>query len=145
MAFFFEGKYMNYISNTAYGCQIYQKNQIIKKDMNTLTYVKKLCLTYLFTYKGYIEACRKVLNLKYKIPLYISDRLQLIPVKSIRDYDNIWINYAYVKTYSQYKDSLIIVFYDGTQIVANISINTFRTQIKRLNAIRDIKVKHFHS
>jgi competence transcription factor ComK len=136
---------MNYIINTAYGCKIYQKNQMIKKDMNALTYVKKLCLNHLFTYQGYIEACRKVLNLKYKIPLHIKDSIQLIPIKSIRDYDNIWINYAYVKAYDAYNKGLIVFFYDGTQLVTNISIKTFRAQIKRLNDIRDIKVKHFHS
>ncbi|BCR36570.1 competence protein ComK [Mariniplasma anaerobium] len=135
---------MNYMINTSNGCQIYQKNQIIKKNMNTLTYVKKLCLNHLFTYQGYIDACRKVLNLKYKIPLYITDHIQLIPIKSIRDYDNVWINYAYVMSYRDYEGGLIVFFYDGTQIVANISIKTFRTQIERLNAIRDVKVKHFH-
>lgn len=136
---------MNYIINTAYGCQIYQKNQIVKKNMNALSYIKKLCLNHLFTYQGYIQACRKVLNLKYKIPLYITATLQLIPIKSIRDYDNIWINYAYVRTYSADEAGLLVFFYDGTQLVANISIKTFKTQIKRLNAIRDMKVKHFHS
>lgn len=135
---------MNYIVNAAYGCQIYKKNQIIKEKMNAFSYVKKMCLNHLITYSGYIQACRKTLKFKYKIPLYINDCLQLIAIKSVRDYDNIWINYAYIKTYQVHKEGLEIFFYDGTQIVVNISIKTFKTQIKRLNKIRELKVKHFH-
>jgi competence transcription factor ComK len=144
MAFFFEEKNMYYIVNTAYGCIIYQKNESIKKSINTFSYIKKLCLEHLFTYHGYIEACRKVLKLKYKIPLYINDVLQLIPIKSVREYDNIWVNYAYIKSYEAHNDGIEVFFYDGTQIVLNVSIKTFTTQIKRLNVIREVKVKHFH-
>lgn len=136
---------MNYMSNTAYGCQLYKENEIIKINMNALTYVKRLCLMHLFTYKGYIQACQKTLDFKYKIPLYLNDRLQLIPVKSIRDYDNVWVNYAYIKSYNEDLGGLHVLFYDGATITLPISKKTLIGQINRLNAIREVKIKHFHS
>lgn len=136
---------MNYIVNTAYGCKLYLNHRDIKQDMNAFTYIKKTCLKHLFTYKGYIVACQKVFNFKYKIPLYINEHLQFISVKSVRDYDNIWINYASVYAYESIKDGVDITFYNGTKIVIRISIKSFKTQINRLNLIREVKVKHFHS
>jgi competence transcription factor ComK len=135
---------MYYIIHTAFGCQIYQKDGSIKEYVSTFSYVKKLCMQHLFTYQGYIKACRKKLGFKYKIPIYINDCLQLIPLKSVRDYDNIWVNYAHIRSFEVHKEGLEIFFFDGTRIVLNISIKTFKTQIKRLNTIREVKVKHFH-
>ena len=136
---------MDYITNTAYGCKLYQENETLKINMNAFPYVKQLCLKHLFTYSGYIKACQKTLNLKYKIPLYINECTQLIPIKSIRDYDNIWINYAYIKSYSEGLKGVDVFFYDGRILTLAISKKTLKTQIRRLNAIRDVKVKHFHN
>ena len=136
---------MNYIANTAYGCKIYQQDKNIEVNMNAFTYIKKLCMKHLFSYKGYILACQKTLNLKYKVPLYITDHLQFIPSKNVRDFDCIWINYAYVYAYEAIKDGIRITFYDRTKIIIKVSIKSFKTQINRLNLIREVKVKHFHS
>ncbi|MCD4827380.1 MAG: competence protein ComK [Acholeplasmataceae bacterium] len=136
---------MNYIINTAYGCKLYQHQSFKEEHMNAFTYIKKICLTQLFTYKGYIFACQKTFNFKYKIPLYITDSLQFIPSKNARDYDSIWINYANVYAYVAIKNGISITFYDGTKVDIKISIKTFKTQINRLNLIREVKVKHFHS
>ena len=135
---------MDYIVNTAFGCHIYQKEDIVFMGMNAFTYIKKLCHQHLFTYSGYLEACRKTLALKYKIPLYIKETIQLIAIKSVRSYDNIWINYAYISSYKAFGKGVTLVFYDGRTLYANLSIDALKTQIKRLNLIKEVKVKHFH-
>lgn len=136
---------MNYIINDAYGCCLFQNEVMTQVSMSSISYIKHLCHEHLFTYQGYLKACRKKLGLKYKIPLYISDLIQLIPTKNIKDIDTIWINYAYIKRYEADDQHVKIFFYDGLVLNAKISINALNLQIKRLNTIRDVKVKHFHS
>lgn len=136
---------MNYITNHAYGCMLYknESNQII--NMSSISYIKHLCENHLFTYQGYLKACRKKFDLKYKIPLYICEILQLIPTKSYRAYDVMWINYAAIERYEAINQKVRIYFFDHSQLMIDISYQTFKKQIIRLNQIRDVKVKHFHS
>lgn len=136
---------MNYITNHAYGCMLYKKdfNEVIK--MSSISYIKHLCESHLFTYQGYLKACRKKFDLKYKIPLYICEMIQLIPTKSYRTYDVIWINYAYIMQYEAINDKVRVYFFDGSHLITDISYQTLKNQIIRLNQIREVKVKHFHS
>ncbi len=136
---------MDYIVNTAFGCHVYQKDEIIEKKMSTISLIQHLCHIHLFTYQGYLKACRKTLGLKYKIPLYISEELQLIPLKSVKAYDVVWINYVNLKSYKETKTGVILLFYDGRQLISSISEKSLKTQIMRLITIKDVKVKHFHS
>ncbi len=136
---------MNYIANHKYGCILFKndKNQVL--NMSSISYIKHLCEEHLFTYQGYLQACRNKLDLKYKIPLYVCETIQLIPTKSHRRYDIVWINYAYIKHYEAIKEQVLINFFDGTKLLADISYQSLKTQIIRINRIRDVKVKHFHS
>jgi competence transcription factor ComK len=136
---------MNYITNNAYGCCLFQNNSIIKLNMSSITYIKHLCYEHLFTYQGYIKACKKKFGLKYKIPLYLSDMIQLFSTKNMRDIDTIWINYAQIRDYKPTDEGVCVYFYDGSSLNVKISYKSLNQQIIRLNTIRDVKVKHFHN
>ncbi|MCR3906286.1 MAG: competence protein ComK [Tenericutes bacterium] len=135
---------IEYIVNTASGSIIYQEDQIETYKSSNLSYIKLLCEKGLFTYDGYIKTIKKVLDIKYKVPVYISDYLMLIPLKRVRDYDNIWINYASIKNIKKNDKGIEIEFYSQRKLYLKYSLNSLSKQIKYLEMIKIMKVKHFH-
>ncbi|MDI6452941.1 competence protein ComK [Peloplasma aerotolerans] len=135
---------IEYIVNTSQGALIYQERHIKTYKSSNLSYIKLLCQEGLFTYEGYLMAVKKVLDIKYKVPVYINDYLMLIPVKRTRDYDNIWINYASINHIRESDDGLEIEFYSQRKIYLKYSLNSLSKQIKYLEMIKFMKVKHFH-
>jgi competence transcription factor ComK len=69
----------------------------------------------------------------------------MIPTKRVRDYDNIWINYAAIDEIILRSGGIEIYFFGERQIYLKYSLNTLKNQIKVLSFIRSSKVKHFHS
>jgi competence transcription factor ComK len=136
---------IQYIENTAEGSILYQEGAIVKLTMSNLSYIKKKCLESLFTYEGYLKAVQKKIGLKYKVPVYIDDATRMIPTKRVRDYDNIWINYASIRELIERLEGTDIIFYGNRQIHLKNSYKTLKKQIDELERIRFIKVKHFHS
>ena len=136
---------MNFIVNSTFGCDIYQNNHVETFKGSSITYIKLLCQKYLFTFEGYLKSCRVVFNYKYKIPLYISNKIQLIPTKSVKHMDTIWINYAEIKQFMTKNKQLLLIFYDGMEKTIEMSEIAWIKQISRLDMIKSYKVKHFHS
>lgn len=130
--------------NDPKGTLIYQTDGIICQK-NTLVYtVSSMCEDHLFSYEGYRKAVTKKLKITYLIPIFLSDDLQLMPVKRFRDYDNIFINYAAITSYREDNDNIEIEFNSGTKIYIKMSLYSFNQQITKLKKIRNTKVKHFH-
>jgi competence transcription factor ComK len=136
---------MNYIINSKHGCNIYQKDNMDYFKGSSISYIKQLCQKHLFTFEGYLKSCRAVFKYKYKIPLYITDSIQLIPTKSAKHMDVIWINYAQIKHFMVKNQNLLLVFHDGMEKMIEMSEIAWIKQIKRLDMIKSYKVKHFHS
>ena len=136
---------MNYIVNSAYGCDIFQENKKHTFKSSSISYIKLLCIEHLFSFDGYLKACREIFKFKYKIPLYITENLQFIPTKSFKDMDVIWINYAQINHFIFKKQEILLVFYDETELCVKMSEKAWIKQIRRLDMIKSYKVKHFHS
>jgi len=136
---------IQYIENTAEGSILYQEGTTIKLTMSNLSFIKKKCLESLFTYEGYLKAVQKKIGIRYKVPVYIDDVTWMIPTKRVRDYDNIWINYAAIREVEEGIEGLDIYFYGDRKIHLKNSYQTLKKQIDELDRIRLIKVKHFHS
>lgn len=83
-------------------------------------------------------------DISHKIPLFITESIQLIPLSRTRDYENIWINYATIYKIEEIDTLLKITFYSHQYIYLKISLKTLKQQIKYLDEIRNTKVKHFH-
>lgn len=134
-----------YIENSPEGSIIYQEKDTVRLTISNLSYVKKRCIQALFTYEGYLKAVQKKLDIKYKVPVCIDDLTMLIPTKRVRDYDNIWINYMSVDRVIESSEGIEIYFYGNRQIHLKISSKTLKRQIRDLERIRLVKVKHFHA
>ncbi|MCF7929969.1 MAG: competence protein ComK [Acholeplasmataceae bacterium] len=135
---------IEYIVNHRNGSLIYQSDAIQQSNKTNLSVIKKLCLSALFTYDGYLKAVQNKFGKSYLIPVYINEEQMFIPIKRTRDYENIWINYAALIDVVSYHDYVKIIFESKRILNINISLKSLQKQIKYLEAIRNAKVKHFH-
>lgn len=126
---------IKYIINTPYGSKIIKQGEIVESKLNNLSIIKRLCLQNLFTYEGYLKAATKIFNVKHNIPVYINKDNLFIPIKRVRDYDNIWINYQMVVTYYKTQDKTTVVFNDYEKIIINLKYNLFHKRVELLNHI----------
>ncbi|PKK96703.1 MAG: hypothetical protein CVV58_05005, partial [Tenericutes bacterium HGW-Tenericutes-3] len=81
---------------------------------------------------------------QYKIPLYIQEDLIFIPTKRVRDYENVWVNFASVTNVIEVNSAVMFEFESKKKMIIDISMKTLRKQIKHLEVIHNVKVKHFH-
>jgi hypothetical protein len=126
---------IKYIVNTPYGSKIIKSNKILLSKDNNLTIIKKMCIENLFTYEGYLKAINKLFSKKHNIPVFINRDNQFIPIKRVRDYDNIWVNYSQVLTYKKYDNQTVIIFKDYQQLEINLKVNLFEKRVKMLYEI----------
>lgn len=126
---------IKYIVNTAYGSKIFKVGSIEESKDNNFTIIKKLCIGNLFSYEGYIKAINKIFSKKHNIPVYINDKNIFIPIKRIRDYDNIWINYATILTYRSDNEKVIVIFKDFDELMIDLNYRLFSKRINLLNEI----------
>ncbi len=135
---------IEYIINNAYGCLVFQNGTEYQFKISNLSFIKKMCFEYLFTYESYLKSVQKKTGKVYKLPIYIDESLMMIPTQRIRNFDNIWINYAAIKKFYQHKDGIELIFNSEIKLIVDISIESFRREIKYLDIIKNEKVKHFH-
>lgn len=140
---------IKYIINTPYGSNIIKENEIIESKDSNLSIIKKICLDNLFTYDGYLKAINKIFNKKHNIPVYVNKKNLFIPLKRVRDYDNIWINYASILTYKSYDKKTLIIFNDYEKMIINLKYDLFKKRVELLSNIimyKNINIwKAFHS
>lgn len=135
---------IEYFKHDAQGIIVYQTDETIQFPITSMRYVKDLCLEALFTYEGYIKACKGLLKRTYKIPVVIDASTMLIPTSGIRKYDTIWFNFSAIREINTNPNDMVIVFVSGRKLVLNIKINQMMALFNDLSIIRNTKVKHFH-
>lgn len=90
------GDAMLYMKRHKDGIIIRNKNQDKIMRTTLLKHINNLCIENMATYEGRITAAKKLLNIKSNIPIYISKKLILYPIISIREYDTVLVNYSEV-------------------------------------------------
>lgn len=136
---------IEYIIHEDHQAVIYQTDDQQSYQKSTLSIIKSICMNHLFTYGGYIKAVKYHFGYQYHIPIYIHEGLQLIATKGVRDYENIWINYASVTSISYVDNRLILRFTSCKEIEIQMTRLVLNKQIKRLQAIKFHISKHFHN
>jgi hypothetical protein len=116
---------------------------IIKKPV--LSVVKDFCRDALFTHEGYVKAVKSSFGFKYQIPLYINDRIALIPLGRIKNHETVWINVPAITSINQTKTGSLITMLGNQRYESSLSLTQIERRIHALMTIRDAKVKHFHS
>jgi competence transcription factor ComK len=136
---------IEYIKHHQLLTYVYKNNETEIINKPVISYIKSLCYKHLFNYEGYKDAIKRVFGFKYKIPLYIDESLQLIPIERVRNYENIWVNFKAIDEIKVKEDTLEIYFYSHQKITIKSKMKTMKNQIKRLEQIRIYVSKHFHA
>lgn len=135
---------IEWIANEQNQTIVYQTEGIKTYAIFNLSYVKHLCLDHLFTYEGYIKAIKHQFDFKYRIPIYLDASLILIATRRIKDYENIWINYASIASITYIGNRIRLGFTSHQTIDIAMTRQAFSEQIKRILKIKFHISKHFH-
>lgn len=128
-----------FLKNTNDGTRIYKSNFKYTNLSNSLNYnIEKLCNKFLFSYNGYKKALKLKLNLKSLQPLYLNKNLILIPIKNIKDYHNLFINFKAITSIIKIDNSNTKLFFNtGETLIINKNINFFYDKEKEINKIEN--------
>lgn len=84
---------MLYLRNNQSLSEIVFKNHTSYFEKSAFSVAKAICERKLFTYETRAALTKKKLQVKVRIPIYINKEILLIPTKSPKNYDCIWLNY----------------------------------------------------
>lgn len=127
---------MLYIHHQKGYSQVVFKTHTLMIDKSNITVIKKICETQLFSYESRIKNTKTTLNIQTRVPLYVHDYLLLIPLKSPRRYDNIWVNYHAIKDIRKVDSKVIILFENLKEIKVEISFRALKNSIKHAKMIK---------
>lgn len=129
---------MNYIRRNKEGI-IVVGNKEKMYNLGLKQYINYACIDNLSTYDGRRKASEIILKKTSILPIYVTSKKVLFPTKSLRKYDCIFVNEREILSVKEWgvKQS-IITFNDLSNIIANVSCNKIKKQIKRIKII----IKH---
>ena len=102
------------------------KNYLTKHD--GIKEINKLLNKEIRDFYVYNYLVKRILNIKTNIPIYINKKMVLLPIKSYKAYDCIWLNYNAIKRVFEFNKKVSITFLDG-------EIKTFDISLKKLKRI----------
>lgn len=111
-------KYMYHKNNQ---CIIVSKNTKKVINKSCLSIVKLMCKKALFDYDSRVALTKKYCHINVKIPIYIDKYTLLIPTKSPKLYETVWINYYKIYKIEKNKQNSIITFNDLDTMELNLS------------------------
>ncbi len=93
------------------------------------------CIYYGSSLDGRIKGTKGILNCKYKLPVIISEKNQIVlfPVKS--DLGLIWFNFKNIKGFEKYGDKVKIEFNNSTVKEFEISYAIFNNQMLKCSRL----------
>src|SRR5690606_10856632 len=99
-----------YIKNEINGGVAYPEKKVMARS--ALGAINSLCKENLFTLEGYLKATRENLGFKYKIPIVISNCKVFFYTKSLKSYDNIFINFVAIEKAEKLGELTRLIFDD---------------------------------
>lgn len=132
---------IDYIKNDCNGSVIFSQNKEFLIKERAYYVANYICKLHLTNIEAYYQATKSILNLHYKLPIYLSKHLIFLTTNSLKNYNNIFINYANIKS-NTYNDNLAIIYFNsGTKLATKITNTTFDNYITKLFIIK----KHLNS
>ncbi len=129
---------MNYFIETTNLTYIYvdDRKYTYDKYIKLINYLEKL---YLRDLKSYKKNLRDILNIKSKVPYYLSSNLVLFRVK--QEENIYYINYSNILCITNILVDVLIIFKGGCSLLLKNANNEVNQQIKKINLIKN----HFNS
>jgi len=126
---------MNYIKRSNTGVEIGINKNIVQMDIGLVKYINDLCLEYGSTLEGRIKSFKKNYGILNNTPILVNNQIALIPLKSIRKYDSVLINYFEVFRIEKMEGNVLVYYHDNTTLEVDIS---FTLLTKKMKLIEDI-------
>lgn len=142
---------MSYIINTRTLYLMFDgKNTIVNESGTELVFInncleeilKNSCIYYGSTLKGRIIASKNLINTRYKLPIIINDRKNLIFFKIKSNNEIIWFNFNKIKDYK--KKNMFVYIEFNNNYVKNfmISWSIFNNQILKSSRLLMVHLSH---
>lgn len=125
-----------YIINDSFGSKVFYNDKILFFKERALYVMDYLCRLKLTSLKSYNEGVRNISNYKYNIPIYLNEEQIFIAISNIKEFENIWINYAKISNIEAYEEETIINFKSGNQIKIAKNPVFFNKQFEKINKIK---------
>lgn len=117
----------------------YYTTKIIEQDKEYIVNKKAYeimddsCKYYGSTYKGRLNASKKILDCSYKLPILIEESSGIVffPTRSSLEEDCCWLNFNCIKDIIKKQNSSLITFKNNKTILLNISKLSLENQILR--------------
>ena len=143
---------MNYIINTRTNYIMYDgKKTIINENGIDHFYkgdyieniLENSCIYYGSTLQGRMKAIRSLINSRYKLPLLISERNNIILFNIKNKKELIWFNFNQIKDYSKLGGYLSIIFMDNSSKRFVIKWSVFNNQILKSSRLQLIYLSRY--
>lgn len=118
----------------------YINNEVEELEILLDRYLNNLCLDYLTTLSGRVNAIKEKYHIVKNVPIYISENLVLFPTSNKKHYSNIYLNSIYIKKIQPQEDKTTIIFYDNQSIQIDKNYHTIKLSYEKcLKIINQIK------
>ena len=124
-----------YIQQDSTGSKLFFENYVQQAEKASISIVKLLCEQALFSYESRIRLTKTKFRVNTKIPVYVNQSIFLMPSKSPKQYDNIWLNYFAIVGYHPYQSSVVVLLKNRSEIVIKQSFRVFQNKMRLCEAI----------
>ncbi len=130
---------MLFIRNYQNLSELVFKNYTNYAEKSAFSVVKLLAKRMFFSYDSRIKEIKKQLRINVRIPIYINSNILLIPTKSPKSYETVWLNYFEIIKLIKRDKETEVVFSNLYSIKVNVSYNILNKGL--LNA--KLVLKHY--
>lgn len=132
------GDRMNYIKRNVEGIEINSVNGSIMFATSLKKYINNLCMKNLSTYNGRREAISVLLGEKNNVPIYVDKETFLYPIKSIRLFDTVFVNFNEVLSIKMVGIGYTkFIFTNLFEITLEVSIHKVKKQHLRIGKVME--------
>lgn len=122
---------------------IRETNRLINTNVKITKILDNSCIVYGSSFKGRKEFVNKVLDSKYKNPIFIDNNKIFICIGSIRNNEFILINVDKIVNINKNNNYLVVKLSNNFDIMLNISLNSFYHLIIKCVLLKNIVNNNF--
>lgn len=126
-----------YIKNEADGGYVYPNRRKIAQSAKGA--LNKICMKYLTTLEGYLKSVEKIVTIKYKIPIVLSDSIAFFPTNGMKSYDVIYLNFFAIEEIIYLENEIVFIFDDIHQLKINFKTKNYQRLVQTIFIILNYK------
>lgn len=128
---------MKYIYHKNNNSVIVSKNSKVVINKSCLSVIKLLCKKALFDYDSRVKLTKRYCSINVKTPVYIDKYTLLIPTKSPKLYETIWINYYKVFNVMKEGTKTVIIFDDLEELNLEVPLHLIKKRLEHAKLVHD--------